>query len=200
LIIVSAINQGFSMQGSIIDAWGQHPTERWLKEPSFASLQRWGAYPKEAEMSLKVSTTLAVMDAAGVGRMCLTAWSGPQGDLISNEEVAACIREAPDRFVGIASVDLRKPVEAVEEIKKMHGLGFKGVRVLPWLWDLPPTHARYYPIYTVCSQLNIPFCLQIGHTGPLMPSDVGRPLYMDRVCIDFPDLKGELTMCSPSTI
>lgn len=34
----------------------------------------------------------------------------------------------------------------------------------------------------------MPFCTQIGHTGPLMPSEVGRPIYLDQVAIDFPDL------------
>ncbi len=46
----------------------------------------------------------------------------------------------------------------------------------------------FYPIYTVCCDLGIPFCTQIGHTGPLMSSEVGRPIYLDRVALDFPDL------------
>jgi predicted TIM-barrel fold metal-dependent hydrolase len=33
-----------------------------------------------------------------------------------------------------------------------------------------------------------PFCTQIGHTGPLMSSEVGRPIYLDRVALDFPEL------------
>lgn len=34
----------------------------------------------------------------------------------------------------------------------------------------------------------MPFCTQIGHTGPLMPSEVGRPIYLDQVALDFPEL------------
>ena len=37
--------------------------------------------------------------------------------------------------------------------------------------------------------MNVPFCTQIGHTGPLMPSEVGRPIYLDQVALDFPELK-----------
>ena len=33
--------------------------------------------------------------------------------------------------------------------------------------------------------MNVPFCTQIGHTGPLMPSEVGRPIYLDQVALDF---------------
>ena len=36
--------------------------------------------------------------------------------------------------------------------------------------------------------MGVPFCTQIGHTGPLMSSEVGRPIYLDRVALDFPDL------------
>lgn len=36
--------------------------------------------------------------------------------------------------------------------------------------------------------VGVPFCTQIGHTGPLMPSEVGRPIYLDQVALDFPEL------------
>jgi predicted TIM-barrel fold metal-dependent hydrolase len=120
----------------------------------------------------------------------LSAWTGPHGDLISNDEVAAFVREAPDRLVGIGSLDLARPRAAVRELRRcVRELGFKGVRVLPWLWELPPTHARFYPIYSECCELGVPFCTQVGHTGPLMPSEYGRPIpYIDQVAIDFPEL------------
>ena len=67
-------------------------------------------------------------------------------------------------------------------------LGFKGIRVLLWFWELPPTDRLFYPVYTACCELGVPFCTQIGHTGPLMASEVGRPIYLDRVALDFPEL------------
>lgn len=40
-----------------------------------------------------------------------------------------------------------------------------------------------------CSDLGVPFCTQVGHTGPLMPSEVGRPIpYIDQISLDFPEL------------
>jgi len=69
-------------------------------------------------------------------------------------------------------------------------LGFRGLRIVPWLWDLPPDDRRYYPLYAECIELGIPFCLQVGHTGPLCPSEPGRPIpYLDRVALEFPELK-----------
>jgi hypothetical protein len=68
-------------------------------------------------------------------------------------------------------------------------LGFKAIRLLPWLWELPPTHPRFYPVYAECCELGVPFCTQVGHTGPLKPSEFGRPIpYIDQIAIDFPEL------------
>ena len=39
-------------------------------------------------------------------------------------------------------------------------------------------------------ELDIPFCTQVGHTGPLMPSETGRPVpYLDEVALTFPELR-----------
>jgi hypothetical protein len=55
---------------------------------------------------------------------------------------------------------------------------------------LPPDNRRYYPLYAECVELGIPFCLQVGHTGPLCPSESGRPIpYLDHVALEFPELK-----------
>jgi predicted TIM-barrel fold metal-dependent hydrolase len=38
--------------------------------------------------------------------------------------------------------------------------------------------------------LGVPVCLQAGHTGPLCPSEPGRPIpYIDEAALDFPELK-----------
>jgi len=109
--------------------------------------------------------------------------------MISNDEVAAFVSEAPDRLIGVGSVDISKPMQAVKEIRRcVNELGFKAIRVLPWLWEVPPTDRRFYPVYTACADLGVPFCTQIGHTGPLMSSEVGRPIYLDQVALDFPEL------------
>ena len=63
------------------------------------------------------------------------------------------------------------------------------VRVLPWVWNLPPNHAWYYPVYAACVEVGAPFCTQIGHTGPLRRSEVGRLIpYLEDVLFDFPEL------------
>jgi len=174
----------------IVDAWMQHPTRRFLDNDMFASLRRWtGAEIPEGE--LPIEATLAAMDAAGVGFGLLTAWHAPrEGALISNEEVSEWVRAHPDRFAGLAAVPLDRPMEAVRELRRcVTELGLIGLRMLPWLWEAPPTDRRYYPLYATCVELGIPFCTQVGHTGPLRPSETGRPIpYIDQIALDFPEL------------
>ncbi|MEE2828077.1 MAG: amidohydrolase family protein [Myxococcota bacterium] len=173
----------------IIDAWIQHPSPGFLDDPMFSTLLAWlGLHEPPQEFPLDL--TLAALDAAGVERALISAWHGPGGALISNDFVAAQIATAPDRLVGIASVDLHRPMEAVRELRRcVEDLGFRGLRMLPWLWELPPDDRRYYPLYAACVDLGVPFCLQVGHAGPRRPSEPGRPIpYLDRVAYDFPEL------------
>ncbi len=173
----------------IIDAWAQHPTERHLRDPMFASLRRWtrGAIP---EGEVPVAATLAAMDQGGVERSLISAWVAPRNVMISNDEVATFVAASAGRLVGVGSVDISKPMAAVREVRRcVTELGFKAIRVLPWLWEVPPTDRRFYPVYAACCEIDVPFCTQIGHTGPLMPSEVGRPIYLDQVALDFPELR-----------
>ena len=174
---------------TVVDAWIQHPTPGFIGHPMFATLRRWMGL-EEIPSEIPVGFTTAALDAAGVTRALICAWYGPEGALISNDEVAAFVAEDPERLVGVASVDLRRPIAAIAELRRcVSELGFKALRLLPWLWDRPPNDRLYYPLYATCVELGIPFCLQVGHTGPLCPSEPGRPIpYLDQVALDFPEL------------
>jgi uncharacterized protein len=173
----------------IVDAWMQHPTPRFLAHDAFASLRRWVGDTLPSE-PIPLAATIAAMDAGGIDYGLISAWHGPEGPLIGNDEVAAQVAEHPDRLGGLAAVDLRDPVRAVRELRRcVTDLGFKGLRVVPWLWGWPPNDRRYYPLYAECVELGVPFCTQVGHTGPLRSSETGRPIpYLDDVALDFPDL------------
>lgn len=154
----------------------------------FASLRRWTKTDVATE-ELPVSQTIAAMDYAKIDKSLTCAWQAPHRDMISNDEVASFVAEYPDRLVGVGSVDISKPMEAVKEVRRcVEELGFKAIRILPWLCEAPPTDRRFYPVYVACCEMGVPFCTQIGHAGPLMPSEVGRPIYLDQVAIDFPEL------------
>ena len=172
----------------VVDAWGQHVTLRHVQDPMFDSLRRWTKALNYHEAP-SVSSTIAALDEAGVDRMLISAWYAPNNIMISNEEVFNFVSQSNGRLVGVGSVDISRPQLVMREIRRcIEKYGFKAIRVLPWMFQVPPTDRRFYPVYTACCELNVPFCTQIGHTGPLMPSEVGRPIYLDQVALDFPDL------------
>lgn len=174
----------------IIDAWMQHPTKEFVNHPMFESLRRWMGMDL-IEEDVPVEFTLAAMDEASVDIGLICAWWGPAGPLLENEKVADLVEAHPDRFRGIASVDLWRPMKALADLEHfVRQRGFVGVRQVQWFWNLPPTDRHYYPLYAKCVELDVPVCLQVGHTGPLRPSEPGRPIpYIDEVALDFPDLK-----------
>jgi hypothetical protein len=175
-----------------IDAWAQ-PANGRTREllPEVARLFEKSGSAHLLDHRLNPEQTVAEMDQAGVEKLMLAAWCRPGRWVCTNDEVAEFTRAFPERFVGVATVDLSKPVAALHELERaVTELGCKALRIVPWLWQLPPNHRLYYPLYVKCIELDIPFCTQVGHTGPLMPSETGRPVpYLDEVALDFPELR-----------
>jgi predicted TIM-barrel fold metal-dependent hydrolase len=174
-----------------VDVWMQHPTRRFLAHEMLASLRRWTGQLEAIGQEIPIADTVAAMDGGPVDLGLLSAWSAPRQDpLITNEEVAGWVDAHPERFRGLAAVDLDRPMQAVRTLRRaVEEYGFVGLRVVPWLWEAPPTDRRYYPLYAACVELGVPFCTQVGHTGPLRPSETGRPIpYVDQVALDFPEL------------
>ncbi len=177
------------MTQRIVDAWMQHPTPRHSNHEMFDSLRRWTGDELGRDVAIPLDLTIGAMDQGGVDVGLTCAWYGPEGSLIDNGEVAEFVAAHPTRLRGVAGADLRKPMEAVRELRRCVDEGFVALRIVPWLWESPPTDRRYYPLLAACVDLGIPFCTQVGHTGPLRPSETGRPIpYIDQIAIDFPEL------------
>lgn len=175
----------------IIDAWAQPATrDAWHNIPEVLRLFKQSGSAAILETGLTTDEIVQLMDAAGIARLMLSAWHRPGMWIHHNDTVAEMVSRYPDRFAGVAAVNLERPVEAVRELgRAVNELGFKALRVVPWLWNRPPNDKLYFPLYVKCIELGIPFCTQVGHTGPLMPSETGRPIpYLDEVALTFPEL------------
>lgn len=177
---------------SVIDAWAQ-PAFRELFQhmPEIARLFRQSGSSQLLDTGVTPEQMVALMDAGGVQTVMLCAWQRPGKVITTNDQIAAMVRQYPERFVGVAAVNLENPMEAVRELDRaVKELGCRALRVIPWLWNRPPNDKLYFPLYVRCIELEIPFCTQVGHTGPLMPSEPGRPIpYLDEVALTFPELK-----------
>jgi len=62
------------------------------------------------------------------------------------------------------------------------------VRIVPFLVNRPPNDKSYYPVYAKCIELGLPISINTGIPGPPMPAEPQRPLYLDEVCLFFPEL------------
>ena len=114
----------------MIDAWIQHPTARHSDEPIFDSLRRWTKSDLTGTPS--VADVVAVLDEAGVSQALTSARYAPRNVMISNDEVAAFVKESEGRLVGVGSVDITRPMEGTREIRRcINELGFKAIRLLP---------------------------------------------------------------------
>jgi predicted TIM-barrel fold metal-dependent hydrolase len=139
---------------------------------------------------------IAEMDAAGFEKVfvCAVKMGSYRGRWLANDfsckEVYEMIKDYPDRLIGIAGYDPLNIMASLREIETaVKEYGFKGVYAHTLGWDVRPDDRRMYPCYTKCVELEIPISMQIGHSLEVMPSEVGRPIYIDKVALDFPDLK-----------
>ncbi|KAF2470926.1 amidohydrolase 2 [Lindgomyces ingoldianus] len=176
-------------QYPIVDVWANPPG---AAIPEVARLLAQShSDPGTTNQKRSPKDVITLMDEAGVSHICMSAWSRAGETIFSNAEVTEYTRAYPDRIFGLAAVDLHDPVSAVKELEHYVKVeGFVGLRVVPWLWNLPPTDAHYWPLFVKCIELDIPFLTQVGHTGPLCPSEVGRPIpYIDAIALKFPDLR-----------
>lgn len=151
-----------------IDAWCQMAVPDFLKKiPEVKRLLIQSKTPLAAmEKGLTAEQTIHLMDKAGVDKLCLSAWYRPGQAVISNEMIYEWTKKHPERFIGIGGVDLLRPRSACTELERaVKDYGFKGLRVVPWLWNLPPNDKHYYPLFVKCIELDIPFFTQVGHTG-----------------------------------
>ena len=116
----------------------------------------------------------------------------------TNEYVAECVARHPDVFIGFASVDPWKGKLAVNDFcHAVTDLGLRGLKLHPGCQLFAPNDPRVYPLYQAASDLNVPIIFHTGTTGlgAGMPGGGGiklgycRPIYLDDVAADFPDLQ-----------
>ena len=119
------------------------------------------------------------------------------GRRISNDEVAAAVRRHSDILIGFGSVDPWKGALAINETRRcIEELGLRGMKFHPGVQAFAPNDERFYPLWETCSRLGVPVIFHTGMSGigAGRPGGDGirlkycRPLLIDDVAVDFPDL------------
>ncbi|HWC03577.1 MAG TPA: amidohydrolase family protein [Methylomirabilota bacterium] len=143
-----------------------------------------------------IDTMVRKMDEANVERVFITQtkmWSHWNKWMYMDttlEEVAQYTRAYPDRFVGLAGYNPFRIKDSLREIEAaVREHGFKGVYVHIYGFDIPLHDPKMYPLFAKCVELDVPVSMQVGHVLEAMPSEHARPMYLDRIACDFPDLR-----------
>ena len=155
--------------------------------------------PAEMRDGVTIPDYIKKMNQAGIERSLLIAVRAgdirvPESFEIPYERVYDICSQNPDRFSGLAGVDPFRGMEGLNDLETaVKEYGFVGAHLYPHWCELPPNHRKYYPYYAKCCELGIPIMMQVGHNliyskNRRLPS-VGKPIYLDQVAIDFPELK-----------
>jgi predicted TIM-barrel fold metal-dependent hydrolase len=110
------------------------------------------------------------------------------------DSVGQIVQEAKGRVIGAASYNPFRIEDSLKDIERgVKEYGFKYVWFHPLSFGVAPNDRRCYPLYAKCNELDIAVGLQVGHSAEVLPSDVGRPMLVDDVAIDFPNLRINLS-------
>ena len=155
--------------------------------------------PENMRDGVGIEDYLGKMDRSNIERSLLIAVRA--GDLrvrgsfeVPYDYVHEVCRQYPERFSGLAGVDPTRGMQGLRDLEvAVRDYGFVGAHWYPHWFAMPPDAARIYPYYAKCCELDIPIMMQVGQNlvysrERRLPS-VGRPIMLDQVAIDFPELK-----------
>ena len=109
---------------------------------------------------------------------------------ISNDTVKSQVDCAPDRFIFFTSVNPSRE-DYMEELERTHcELGAQGIKLGPIYQGVHPKDDRYRNIYAYAQKHGLPILIHMATTfAKRYPLDFARPIYIDEIAIDYPELK-----------
>jgi predicted TIM-barrel fold metal-dependent hydrolase len=188
------------MNGGAIDYWTNIFTPEGLRK----------MYIENAELSRLVSwwdmderlkgyspdQFVKLMDELGISQTFVPSfkmWSyKSKAPLLSVEtsDIRQLMEQTGGRVGGLFGIDISRGMDAVRELEiAVKEWGFAGAHVHSYGWGIPLNHRDLYPFYAKCVELDVPVVMQSGHSAEHMPSEMGRPLYIDDVALYFPELR-----------
>lgn len=166
----------------------------------FKRMQSEGAFFRKQSSPEEL---IAEMDAAGYDYVVLSdvkMWSPRYhhqliyGAEMTVDTLGEIVMRGNGRIIGGAGYNPFKITESLKDIERgVREYGFKYAYMHPMTFGIAPNDKKCYPLYAKCMDLGIPVGMQVGHSAEPLPSEVGRPMYVDEVAIDFPELKINLS-------
>ncbi len=169
--------------------------KNWYEQPEMHRLIKWWRMEEKVQ-GRSVDDFIAMMDTAGLEKALIPAirmmshqrkvmiWD------IQEEEVHEVVKLHPERLVGLCGFNPLEKMEAVRKVERaVREFNFKGVYIHTYGFGIPLDDRLYYPLYAKCVELGIPVSMQVGHSAEHMPNELGRPIHLDNVALDFSELK-----------
>ena len=140
-----------------------------------------------------LSLFITQLNAAGIDKAVISAedvTTRAGGEIVSNEEVKSLVDRYPDRLIGFASVDPKRP-DAVEVLEKAFTeLGLAGLKLSPAMQYFMPNDPCMKPVYETCLKYNKPILFEAGMTWVKnSPSKYSNPLNFEETAIEYPKLR-----------
>ena len=147
----------------VIDPWMNADMPEWGDADwMIAVAERYLGSGQDGLRRLEASELLEAMDAHGVERAVLDFNIDRP-----SQHTLKVIEAAPERLSLSLRVDPRGIMTAVRRVREAHrNLPVVAAKVVPFLQDLPPSHASHYPLYAAGVDLGIPIQINTGVPGP----------------------------------
>ena len=110
---------------------------------------------------------------------------------VSNDHVAAYVRQHPGKLIGLAGIDPSEPNEAIAELARAReSLSMPGIAVAPAAQDFHPSNSQAMQVYAEASKAGMPIVFHTGiHIATTSKLEYARPVLLDEVARELPDLK-----------
>lgn len=106
------------------------------------------------------------------------------------DRTAEIVSQFPNKFMGQVIVDPHEGMKAVRELERaVKELGMMSFYASPFRYGIRANDKKFYPLYAKAVELGIPvFVYTTMNYRTDFPMDIGRPLYLDEVARDFPEM------------
>jgi predicted TIM-barrel fold metal-dependent hydrolase len=164
------------------------------KYPELSDVFKWW-HMEERLKGLSIEQFIQTLDEGRVAKVlipCFQMASYQNRHMLmdfSPEDVAPLIEAVPGRVYGLYGINPWKRMDGVKEFERaVKELGFKGAHLHAYGFGLPISHRKFYPYYAKAAELGVPVIMQVGHSAEIMPSEMGRPILLDDLACDFPEV------------
>lgn len=186
---------------NIIDMRLRPPLKSWVSTAQFTEgtayyPTRHGFPRPKSVKTQSMQDLLAEMDEAGITwGVIMGRQSAPPHGAVPNDEITEALSQYPQRFVGLAGIDLRDIDAGVREIERTSRIiGYVGASIEPGAGfeAMYSDDRRLYPLYERCQELGLPLSITLsGYLSAMVGHDLsyGSPTPVYKAAKDFPKLK-----------